>query len=302
MILIALLLMQTAYTPETEAVMNRSRRQAEERRADERSAAGATAARTQAARAAAPQGRALSPEMAKKFQQCLDLAIEDPAAGVRFAQAWSVDGGSFPAGQCRGFAEARAEHWDVAAGAFEAAANEAQKAGSPVDSARLFAQAGNAALAGGEGEKARGYFDAALGHGLPDGLEKGEIYLDRARTLVAMGDMKGARTDIDLALKQAPDDPLGWLLSATLARRQQDLARARADIAEAKKRAPDDASIALEDGNIAILSDDEAGAKAAWQRVVTLSPQSDQAKAARESLAQLEGETPAAAPATPPKP
>ncbi len=292
MILIALLLMQTAYTPETEAVMNRSRRQAEERRADERSAAGAQAVRMQeqAARKPSAQGMALSPEMAKKFQECLNMAIDDPASGVRFAQAWAVDGGSFPAGQCRGFAEARAEHWDAAAGAFEAAAGEAQKVGAVFDSARLFAQAGNAALAGGEGEKARGYFDAALGHGLPDGLEKGEIYLDRARTLVAMGDVKGARSDIDLAIKHAPEDPLGWLLSATLARRQQDLVRARADIAEAKKRAPDDASIALEEGNIAILSDDEAGAKAAWQRAVTIAPQSDQAKAAQESLAQLGNE------------
>ncbi len=300
MILIALMLMQAGYTPEMEAVMNRSRRQAEERRADERSSSSAQAARAKAA-AATPvaQGMALSPDMAKKFQACLDTAIENPAAGVRFAQTWTVEGGSFPASQCKGFAEARGEHWEAAAAAFEVAANEAQKAGSSADSARLFAQAGNAALAGGQGEKARGYFDAALGHGLPDGLEKGEIYLDRARTLVAMGDMRGARADIDLALKQAPDDPLGWLLSATLARRQQDLGRAKADIAEAKKRAPDDASVALEEGNIAILSDDEPGAKAAWQRVLTLAPQGDQATVARDSLAQLEGAVPAAA-ASPP--
>lgn len=288
MILISLLLMQAgAYTPETEAVMNRSRRQAEQRRADERSAAAAeTAARPQREQ----RGRALSPEMAAKFQQCLDRAVADPAAGVRFAQGWALEGGSFPAAQCRGFAEAQAEHWDAAAAAFEAAADEAQRAGSPVDSARLFAQAGNAALAGGQAERARGYFDAALGHGLPDGLAKGEIHLDRARTLVAMGDIAGARTDIDLALKQAPDDPLGWLLSATLARRGNDLTRARADIAEARKRSPDDASVALEEGNIAILSGDETGAKAAWQRVLTLAPESDQAKAARESLAQLEAD------------
>jgi len=295
MILVSLLLMQAgAYTPETEAVMNRSRRQAEQRRADERSAAAASASVRQAPQ---PQGKALSPEMAEKFQQCLDRATEDPAAGVRFAQGWALEGGSFPAGQCRGFAEARAEHWDAAAGAFEAAANEAQRAGSAVDSARLFAQAGNAALAGGQVEKARGYFDAALGHGLPDGLAKGEIHLDRARTLVAMGDAAGARADIDLALKQAPGDPLGWLLSATLARRANDLTRARADIAEARKRSPDDASVALEEGNIAVLSGDDAGAKAAWQRAVTLAPESDQAKSARDSLARLEADgTGAAAP------
>ncbi|MGE4430529.1 MAG: tetratricopeptide repeat protein [Sphingobium sp.] len=299
MILISLLLMQAAYSPETEAVMNRSRREAQERRADEsRARSAATAAGKE--RQAAQTGMALSAEAAAKFQACLDTASEDADAGVRFAQAWALDGGSFAASQCRGFAEAQAERWEAAAGAFEAAANEAQRAGSSVDSARLFAQAGNAALAAGHAEMARGYFDAALGHGLPDGLAKGEIHLDRARALVALGDGKGARTDIDMALKQAPEDPLGWLLSATLARRQKDLARAKADIAEAKRRSPDDASVALEEGNIAILSDDETAAKAAWQRVLTIAPEGDPARAARASLAQLaEGDDGAAGSAAP---
>lgn len=293
MILISLLMMQAAYAPETEAVMNRSRQRAEERRAQDARAQAQAQARTGAqAQAGAAKREAealpLPPETAAKLQACLDVATGDPAAGVRFARDWAVDGGGFSAEQCRGFAEARAERWDAAAGAFDAAATEAQKAGSARDAARLWAQAGNAALAGGKAQQARGYFDAALGHGLPDGIAKGEIYLDRARALVMADDMAGARADLDLALQQAGEDPLAWLLSATLARRQDDLDRARRDIGEAKKRAPDDASVALEEGNIAILSGDEAGAKAAWQRVLTLAPDSGQAEAARESLGRLD--------------
>ena len=276
MILISLLLMQAAYAPETEAVMNRSREKAEQAKATQ-------------PKQATPAGLPLPPEAAAKLQACLDVAINDPEAGVRFAQDWAMDGGGFSASQCRGFAEARAERWQAAMGAFEAAANQAQKAGSARDAARLLAQAGNAALADGNAQQARGYFDAALGHGLPDGIEKGEVHLDRARALVMAGDEQGARADLDQALAQAGDDPLAWLLSATLARRGHDLARARHDIAEARQRAPDDASIALEEGNIAILSGDEPGAKAAWQRVLSLAPDSDQGKAARESLAQLDG-------------
>jgi len=286
MILISLMLMQAAYGPETEAVMNRSRQRAEERRAQE-----AQAEKGKGAPVSAPAPASalpLPPEVAAKLQACLDTAIADPAAGIRFAHDWEMDGGSFSAMQCRGFAQARAENWDAAALALEAAATEAQKAGSARDAARLWAQAGNAALGGGKAEKARGYFDAALGHGLADGIEKGEIHLDRARALVMAGDEAGARADIDIALRQAGGDPLAWLLSATLARRQNDLERARHDIAEAKARAPDDASVAMEEGNIAILSGDEAGAKAAWQRVLTLAPESEQGKAARESLGRLE--------------
>jgi len=302
MILIPLLLMQAAYAPETEAVMNRSRQQAEEQRIQQAKGRATKQAQAKETPRSGSAGLPLSPDIAAKLQACLDAAMEDPAAGVRAAQQWSMQGGSFSAAQCQGFAEARGEHWDAAIAAFETAATEAQKAGSDQDAARLWAQAGNAALAGGKAQQARGYFDAALAHGLPDGMEKGEIYLDRSRALVMAGEEKAARADLDQALQQAGADPLAWLLSATLARRSDDLDRARHDIAEAKKRAPDDASIALEEGNIAILSNDEAGAKAAWQRAVTLAPDSGQGAAAKDSLARLDGAAAEAGGALTPRP
>lgn len=296
MIVLALLLMQTAYSPETEAVMNRSRKQAAERRLEEnrakaRAAENAGEGNKRAVGGDAPsfaRSMNLPSAVAARLQDCLDAATQDPAEGVRFARSWALEGGGFPAAQCNGFAEAQAENWGGAMQAFDAAANDAQKKGALMDAARLWTQAGNAALAGGDPGTARGYFDAALGHGLPDGLAKGEIYLDRARTLVMLNDLPAARKDLDMALAQAGDDPLAWLLSATLARRQEDFARARHDIEEAKKRAADDASVALEDGNIAIVTGDEKAARAAWGRVLTLAPDSDAAKFARDGLTQLD--------------
>src|SRR3546814_5476597 len=78
------------------------------------------------------------------------------------------------------------------------------------------------------------YFNAALARGIPDGLEKGEIYLDRARALVAMDKLAEARPDIDKALSEVPKDPLAWLLSATLARRMDNLPVAQEHIADRK--------------------------------------------------------------------
>lgn len=286
MIFATLMLMQAVYSPETDAVMNRSRARAEERRAQERDQAEAQRVQAQQPKAAGLEKR-LPPEVAAKLQACLDAATSDPAAGIKFAQDWALDGGSFSAGQCLGFANARSESWPQAVKAFDEAALSAQKAGAPMDAARLWAQAGNAALAGGDAQKALGFLDAALGAGLPDTLAKGEIYLDRARAQVALGQATKARPDIDAALKLAADDPLAWLLSATLARRMDDLKRARHDIDEAKRRSPDDASVALEDGNIAVLSGDDAAARAAWERVVALAPQGDQATAARDNIARL---------------
>lgn len=279
LLLLPLLLMVQAYDPEIEAVMNRSQKEKRD----------AAAAAVPAVRAAPREdGRIPVPaKFAAPFQACLDQAIESPDAGVAFAQKWRIEGGSFYARHCMGFAYARAERWSPAIVAFEQAAEEAERGGEMAQSARLWAQAGNAALASGDAGKARGDFDAALARGLPDGLEKGEVHLDRARALVALGDGAGARDSLDVALEQAPRDPLGWLLSATLARRSGELPLAQAHIARAVQLSPDDAAVALEEGNIAILTDHEDVARSAWGRAVRLAPDGAAGKAAADNLSRL---------------
>ena len=275
-----LLLTPQAYDPEIEAVMNRPKK--EEQRAQTPPAA------------AAADGRIPVPEKyAKPFQACLDAALESPDKGVAFAQQWRLEGGTFYARHCMGFAYARSERWAPAMVAFEQAADEAERNGDMAQSARLWAQAGNAALAAGDAAKARTSFDAALARGLPDGIEKGEIHLDRARALEALGDGKEARESLDVALGQVPQDPLAWLLSATLARRSGELKLAQAHIARAVQLSPDDASVALEEGNIAVLTDHDDVARSAWQRAAKLAPQSPAGKAAADNLTRL----PAGAPA-----
>jgi Tfp pilus assembly protein PilF len=89
-------------------------------------------------------------------------------------------------------------------------------------------------------------------------------------------------------LKLAPSDPLAWLLSATLARREGNLKRAESDIGEALKRSPDDASVALEAGNIALMNGAPKAAKTAWEAAVRFSPSSPAGLAAKEALKQFE--------------
>ncbi|WP_445193650.1 tetratricopeptide repeat protein [Sphingomonas sp. Tas61C01] len=125
------------------------------------------------------------------------------------------------------------------------------------------------------------------------GQALGDTQIDHARTMVALGDTAAARRDLDLALANVPDDPLAWLLSATLARRSDDPARAKTDIAEAIKRAPADAAVRLEAGNIAAKAGDEPGARAAWAEAVRLAPASAQGRSAAAALAQFEPATPA---------
>ena len=231
-----------------------------------------------------------------RLEACATTARRDSVAGIAEARAWIAQKDGPDARQCLGLAQAAAGHWGDAVLAFR---EGARLAGSDAAVAgRLWAQAGNAALAGGDVTGAKSALDQALSGGLPDGLAKGEAFLDRARARVALNDQVGARADLDEALRLASDDPLAWLLSATLARRMNDLPLAQQHIAQAVRRAGDDASVALEEGVIAALSNRDADAKTAFERAQRLAgPQSPIAANARTYLAQL-GVGPASKPST----
>ena len=222
-----------------------------------------------------------------KFGQCVALSQTDPRAARALAANWRVTGGVYFARQCLGLAYVAEKNWVAAAGEFEGAAREAQLA-KDKRAANYWAQAGNAWLAVGDAGRARTALDAALTAGTLTGLELGEAQLDHARALVATGDLDSARTDIDLALTTAKDDPLAWLLSATLARRMANPARAKIDIGEALLRSPDDASVQLEAGNIAAMAGDEAAARTAWGEAARLAPDSDAGRSAVKALAQFD--------------
>lgn len=233
----------------------------------------------------AAQAAIASPDQAR-FEACAALAETDPVRAIDEASTWRVAGGGVLARQCIGLAYVAQKRWASAAVAFEAAAREAD-AKADARAAILWVQAGNAALAGGDLPRATQYLDAALARAQLTGDQLGETHLDRGRALAALGDLKGARTDLDAAVKLVPADPLGWLLSATLARQMNDLPRAETDIGEALKRSPDDSSVAFEAGNIAMAAGRPEAARTAWNAAVRLQPNNPAAKAAAEALARM---------------
>jgi tetratricopeptide (TPR) repeat protein len=211
------------------------------------------------------------------------LARNDPARAIAEANAWRLVGGGIAARQCLGLAYVQDERWLSAATAFELAAREAQSS-SDSRTATLWSQGGNAAIAGGDPARARSDLDSALAMGtLPDVMH-GEVELDRARADVALNDPAAARTDLNQAVTHVPDDPMAWLLSATLARRQGEVDRATADIAEAVKRAPDDPDVALEEGNVQAVAGNLAAARLAWQRAVRTGANLPSGKSAAAAL------------------
>ena len=274
----------TRYDPEIEALL---RRRDEQRRAEALQTPVDNGDDRAALTAVVP------PAIAERLASCLASANIKPADGIAAAQAWAREGGGAYAAQCHGYALGLDKQWTQAAATFEAGAKT--KGIDAVMRARLLSQAGNAELIAGNSAAALRALDSALAQPLPRTLSTGEIHLDRARARVAANDLPGARTDMDQAITLAAADPLAWLLSATLARRMNDLPLARLHIEEAAKRARNDAPIALEQGIIYALSGgDDPAAIAAFGRAQELAgPTSDVGKQAADYLAQL-GQTPKA--------
>ena len=283
---------QSPYTPEIEALM---------RRRDEK-----RAAETRTRVAQDQQGSSLAsvipPAIAERLSACLSSADLSPDAGLADAAKWTGQGGGAYAAHCKGYALGKAGKFADAATAFEGGA-VLPNTDVPTQ-ARLWSQAGNAALVSGDAARALADLNHALEKPLPAALSTGELHLDRARARVATGGLKGARSDLDSSLVMAPQDPLGWLLSATLARRMDDLPMARTHIEKAAALARNDADIALEQGVIYALSGDrDAAAKAAFQRAQEVAPKgSAVAGKAAAYLAQLAAAPPASAPTPPAKP
>lgn len=232
-----------------------------------------------------PVRKPMSP-VDSRFEQCVDQAADDPDNGLLVANKWQIEGGGFLARNCLGFAYAELQEWTKAIPEFVQSAEGAEAAAD--DRAAIFwSQAGNAALANGKYQDALKYLGSALEQNTLDGMLKGEVHLDMARVFVALEQYVEAKQQFALVHQLVPEDPLGWLLSATLARRMGDLALAKSDIAIAAKLAITDPAIALEAGNIAYEAGDIVNAKSNWQQAIKFGPDSPSAKAATRYLAQL---------------
>jgi tetratricopeptide (TPR) repeat protein len=221
---------------------------------------------------------------AARVAACQKLVASDPEAAVEQASAWAERDKSVPARQCLGLAFVAAERWVPAEAAFAQAAAQADVTHDG-RAPEIWSQAANAALAGDQPAKAREDIDHVTSlSGLPPTLA-GEAWIDRARADVALDDLGQARIDMNKGLALVPQDPFGWLLSATLARRQKDLPRAQKDIALALKSAADDPSVQLEAGNIAAAAGQMDAARAAWTRAAQMAPDDPAGQAAKAALA-----------------
>jgi tetratricopeptide (TPR) repeat protein len=225
-----------------------------------------------------------------RLRHCIERAASDPATALAEAGQWLAQsrgaGRSKPL-QCLGHVQAVLLRWDAAEASFAEAAQVAAP-GDPVRLAALLGQAGNAALAGNHADRALVHFEAALKQPAGDPAARGQLELDHSRALVALGRLADAQLALVAAQRDAPDEPLVWLLSATLARRQGDLAAAQRMIEVAASLDSKDPEIGLEAGVIAVLDGRDAAARQSWQSVRLIAPGTKAADTATAYLAQLD--------------
>ncbi|PEQ12289.1 hypothetical protein B2G71_12340 [Novosphingobium sp. PC22D] len=223
---------------------------------------------------------------------CIAEVEADPKRGAEVARdalAEAIGDERARAGLCLGMALLDLERFDEAQKAFLDARN-ATTTGQYGSRARLGAMAGNAALAAGKPDSALAMLDAAQGDAVAGGDKAlaGTIAVSRARALVALGRTEDAGKALEQARMSAPGDAEAWLLSATLARRENRLDEAQRQIEQAARLAPEDPQIGLEAGVIAVLSGHDDAARKSWRSVVATAPQSPAAETARGYLAQLD--------------
>ncbi len=228
---------------------------------------------------------ALDPALDRqRYDGCVRALETDAPIAERFGREWAERGGGLPARHCRALALMRMERF---ADAEAELADMARAAASGAFAADLWAQAGNAALLGGDAGKAAGHFEAGLGVvGAFAPLREAALRIDLARALVEMGRNAQARGALDRAVTLDPANATGWLLSAALARRQGDLARASHDIARASALAPSDPDVMLEQGHVAAAAGDREGAERVWALVLRAAPGSEAARLAARARAE----------------
>ena len=226
-----------------------------------------------------------------QFSECLKQAVTDAPSAVTQASEWAQKGGGYLARACHGYALATDFKFDLAVPLLTEAAQGAE-AKKDDRAARFWAQAGNAAIAVGEMDVALDSLNKALAATALVAAERADIEIDRARALVILNQNAEAEAALTTARGLASENATAWLLSATLARRENKLPDALGFIQTAAALAPRDPAVALEAGNIAIAAGDDASARKQWEQVLAIAPNSRQATSAKAQLAAL-GPSPA---------
>lgn len=222
---------------------------------------------------------------------CLRVAAADPAKGL--AQSQRLFHKTQPTARgdglhCQGFALARSNDLPGAARAYQASLEATGAAERGVRIERALTAASAWTLANNRDQALMLLGRAATeAEQLGRSSVIGEVAVDRAIALVAMGREDEAAEVLSTARETASSAADVWLLSATLSRRMEQMEDAQAQIERAALLNPLDPAVGLEAGVIAALTGRDEAARKSWQSVIDTAPQSPQAATAQRYVQSL---------------
>ncbi|MBI1182305.1 MAG: tetratricopeptide repeat protein [Alphaproteobacteria bacterium] len=253
---------------------------------------------------------AARPAAANNYTECMKLIDMAPKRAYDLASQWRDYGGGLPSEHCMALAlfelgqyeksaqmleelARRAKQETRAAQAkpnpTEEAVNGAQDEAPPAQvpptlSIDLLAQAGNAWLMAGKNEKAFTVLSEALSEKAVTDQQAAQILIDRARARVELGNLEGAVTDLDEAIKRGGPQADALTYRASAHRALGQFASARADLDQALAMDSTNVEALLEEGNLNEAIGNTQAAIVDWIQVTKLSPDTLAGRAAADSI------------------
>ena len=216
------------------------------------------------------------------YQACMGKIASKPDDAFEDALYWRAHGGGVSAEHCAAMALLAMNQPAQAALRLDAIARN-NDAGSLVNRAAMFDQAGNAWLLSGRGANAETSFSAALRLTPRDA----DVWTDRARARAMIRNWAGAETDLTSALVFAKRAET-YVLRAGARRALNRIKDARADIDAALALEPRNTEALVERGSLKLIAGDKAGARADWLQVLLTAPDGPAGDEARRRIEDLE--------------
>ncbi|MEO3473149.1 hypothetical protein AAFN86_14865 [Roseomonas sp. CAU 1739] len=219
---------------------------------------------------------------APEYERCLQMLDEDPEGARTLADSWAMEGGGEGAAHCAALAMLSLGEAERAAEALERIATRSQ-AGIAARAA-VFGQSGEAWIAAGRPQRAHAALSLALALTPADS----ELLTERAMASLALDRPADALADVDRVVAVEPTLAEAWIVRASALRRLDRLAPAAESVVQALRLESDNVEALLERGIIRQAQGDAAGARADWERVVELAPDSAAADLAAQNMALIE--------------
>jgi len=215
----------------------------------------------------------------QEYDACLALLRTDPEGAIARAGAWEEQGGGEGARHCLALGLLAAGEADRAAGRLERLA--AASAASGPARAGLYAQAAQAWMMAGAPNRAYGASTLALTL-LPDDPA---LLVDRAVAAAALGRYGEALQDLDRAVGLDGNRAEAWVFRSATLRHLDRPEDAMRDAERALSLEANNPEALLERGILRQLQGDTAGARADWQQIMRVAPDSPAADLAMQNLA-----------------